>query len=73
MVLERNTLHVPDVLADPEFKQLDWQKVGRQRTVLGVPLLREGTLVGVMILRERRSSRSRKSRSSWSAPLPTKR
>ena len=50
VALERNTLHVPDVLADPEFKQLDWQKVGRQRTVLGVPLLREGTLVGVMIL-----------------------
>jgi signal transduction histidine kinase len=50
VALERNTLHVPDVLADPEFKQLDWQKVGRQRTVLGVPLLREGTLMGVMIL-----------------------
>jgi GAF domain-containing protein len=50
VALERHTLHVSDVLADPEFKQLDWQKVGRQRTVLGVPLLREGTLVGVMIL-----------------------
>ena len=50
VALERSTIHVPDVLADPEFKQLDWQKVGRQRTVLGVPLLREGTLVGVMIL-----------------------
>ena len=50
VALERHTLHVPDVLADPEFKQLEWQKVGRQRTVLGVPLLREGTLVGVMIL-----------------------
>ena len=50
VALERSTIHVPDVLSDPEFKQLDWQKVGRQRTVLGVPLLREGTLVGVMIL-----------------------
>jgi GAF domain-containing protein len=50
VALERSTIHVPDVLADPEFKQLDWQKVGRQRTALGVPLLREGTLVGVMIL-----------------------
>ena len=45
VALERSTIHVPDVLADPEFKQLDWQKVGRQRTVLGVPLLREGTLL----------------------------
>ena len=50
VALERSTIHVPDVLADPEFKQLDWQKVGRQRTALGVPLLREGTLLGVMIL-----------------------
>ena len=50
VALERSTIHVPDVLSDPEFKHLDWQKVGRQRTVLGVPLLREGTLIGVMIL-----------------------
>jgi signal transduction histidine kinase len=50
VALERSTRHVPDVLADPEFKHLDWQKVGKQRTVLGVPLLREGALVGVIIL-----------------------
>jgi two-component system, NtrC family, sensor kinase len=50
VALLRDTIHVPDVLADPEFKQLDWQKVGKQRTVLGVPLLREGALVGVIIL-----------------------
>ena len=34
-------IHVPDVLADPEFDQFEWQRVGKQRTVLGVPLLRE--------------------------------
>jgi signal transduction histidine kinase/CheY-like chemotaxis protein len=50
VALEKRTLHVPDVLADPEFKRLDWQKIGKQRTVLGVPLLREGTLLGVIIL-----------------------
>ena len=50
VALERSTIHVHDVLADPEFEQLEWQKVGRQRTVLGVPLLREGALVGVIIL-----------------------
>jgi two-component system, NtrC family, sensor kinase len=50
VALERRTLHVPDVLADPEFRQLDWQRVGRQRTVLGVPLVREGALLGVIIL-----------------------
>jgi GAF domain-containing protein len=50
VALERRTVHVADVLADPEFQQLDWQRVGKQRTVLGVPLLREGALIGVMIL-----------------------
>ena len=48
--LEKRTIHIPDVLADPEFKRPDWQAVGKQRTVLGVPLLREGKLLGVMIL-----------------------
>jgi signal transduction histidine kinase len=50
VALERSTIHVPDVLSDPEFKHLEWQRVGKQRTVLGVPLLREGMLVGVIIL-----------------------
>jgi GAF domain-containing protein len=50
VALEKRTVHVPDVLADSEFDRLEWQKVGKQRTVLGVPLLREGTLIGVIIL-----------------------
>jgi GAF domain-containing protein len=50
VALERQTIHVPDVFADPEFKRPDWQAVGKQRTVLGVPLMREGALLGVIIL-----------------------
>jgi GAF domain-containing protein len=50
VVLEKRTIHVADVLADPEFDRFEWQKLGKQRTVLGVPLLREGTLIGVIIL-----------------------
>jgi GAF domain-containing protein len=50
VTLERRTIHVPDVLLDPEFKRLDWQQVGKQRTVLGVPLVREDALLGVIIL-----------------------
>jgi GAF domain-containing protein/CheY-like chemotaxis protein len=50
VAVDRCTIHVPDVLADPEFKHREWQRVGRQRTVLGVPLLREGSLIGVIIL-----------------------
>ena len=50
VALDLRTFHVPDVLLDPEFKRLDWQKVGKQRTVLGVPLMREQILLGVIIL-----------------------
>jgi GAF domain-containing protein len=48
--LERRAIHIPDILADPEFAHQDWQNVGRQRTILGVPLLHEGNLVGVIML-----------------------
>ena len=50
VAVERRTIHVPDVLEDPGFKHLEWQRVGKQRTVLGVPLLREDSLIGVIIL-----------------------
>jgi PAS domain S-box-containing protein len=49
-VLEGKTVHVPDVLDDPEYSFLEGQKVGGFRTVLGVPLMREGTAIGVLIL-----------------------
>ena len=50
VALDLHTFHVTDVLLDPEFKRLDWQKVGKQRTVLGVPLMRDQILLGVIIL-----------------------
>ena len=49
-VLEGRTVHIPDVLADPEYTFLGAQKVGGYRTALGVPLLREGAPIGVMVL-----------------------
>jgi GAF domain-containing protein len=49
-VLEGKIIHVPDVLADPEFVLLDAQKVGGFHTALGVPLMREGTPIGTMFL-----------------------
>ena len=48
--LERRTVHIPDVLADPEYKLSEGQKVGGYRTLLGVPMFREGVLVGVFAL-----------------------
>src|SRR5205823_6513725 len=49
-VLEKHIVHIPDVLADPEFVHLDAQRLGGFRTAIGVPLLREGSPIGVMFL-----------------------
>jgi signal transduction histidine kinase/putative methionine-R-sulfoxide reductase with GAF domain len=47
-VIERRTVHVPDVLQDPEFARADTQSLIGFRAALGVPLLREGNLIGIM-------------------------
>jgi GAF domain-containing protein/DNA-binding response OmpR family regulator len=49
-VLESRTVHIPDVLADPEYTWTESLKHGEMRTMLGVPLLREGTPLGVMAM-----------------------
>jgi signal transduction histidine kinase len=46
--LEQTTVHLPDCLTDPEYTYLDYQKLGEYRSMLGVPLLREGTPIGVI-------------------------
>ena len=46
-------LHIPDVLADPEYTYPRAQTIGGYRT-LGVPLLREDELIGVILLPARR-------------------
>jgi signal transduction histidine kinase/CHASE3 domain sensor protein len=48
--LEGRTVHVPDVLEDPEFTWFESQAKGHQRTVLGVPLLRGDAVIGVITL-----------------------
>jgi GAF domain-containing protein len=50
VALEKKLVHVADVLGDPEFKSFHAAKLGGMRTVLGVPLLREESPVGFMIL-----------------------
>jgi signal transduction histidine kinase len=42
--------HIPDVLADPNYKVSEYQKVFGYRTNLGVPLLRDGGVIGVFAL-----------------------
>jgi GAF domain-containing protein len=50
VALEGIAVHLPDVLADPEYRATGYQKVFGYRTNLGVPLLREGTTIGVFSL-----------------------
>ena len=47
--LERRTIHIPDVLSDPEYSygSKDIEKI---RTVLAVPILKGDELLGVMII-----------------------
>jgi GAF domain-containing protein len=50
VALEGRPIHIPDVLADPEYQNTGYQQVFGYRTDLGVPLLREGTTIGVFSL-----------------------
>ena len=52
-VVESKAVQIPDVLADPEFKFTGAAKIGGMRTMLGVPLLREGIPIGVVVLSRR--------------------
>jgi signal transduction histidine kinase len=49
-VKQRHPIQVEDVLADPNYTFLEGQKRAGFRTVLGVPLIREGIPLGAMIL-----------------------
>ena len=49
-LLEGRVIHIPDVKADPEFTFMEHQKLGDFRTVLAVPMLREGVPRGIVTL-----------------------
>jgi GAF domain-containing protein len=50
VALENRAIHIPDVLADPEYTATGYQNAFGYRTVLGVPLLRDGATIGVFNL-----------------------
>jgi len=52
-VMQGKMIHILDVLADPEYKMTEAAKIDGIRTMLGVPLLREGTPIGVIALQRK--------------------
>ena len=53
VALERRTIQIVDVLADPEYTLTENQRLGKYRSSLGVPMLRGEELLGIFaILRQ---------------------
>jgi two-component system, NtrC family, sensor kinase len=72
-LMERHPVHIPDALADSEFTWHEAQRLGGFRSLLGVPMMREGNLIGVIAMWSEVVNRSLTSRSNWSQPSPTRR
>jgi GAF domain-containing protein len=52
-LIDGRIVHIPDVEADPEFTFLEGAHLAGIRTIVGVPLLREGTPIGVIVLQRK--------------------
>ena len=52
-LLERRVVHIPDVLTDREYKSVKAQQLGQFRAILGVPMLRGETTLGVFFIARR--------------------
>src|SRR5262249_50696555 len=54
VALEGRVVHVADILADPDYALPEVARAGI-RTILGVPLLRDGAVIGTVNLNRRRA------------------
>jgi GAF domain-containing protein len=52
--VERTAVQIPDLTADPEFTVTETVTLGKMRTALGVPLMREGEVIGAISLARQR-------------------
>ena len=50
VLLERKPVQIADVLADPDYGLQETQRLGGFRTHLGLPLLREGHPIGILVV-----------------------
>jgi two-component system, NtrC family, sensor kinase len=50
VAMTADVVHIPDVLADPDYLATDIQRLGKYRSMLAVPLLREGAPIGVFLV-----------------------
>jgi signal transduction histidine kinase len=49
-LVEGRVVHITDVAADPEYTLVEGARLGDYRTVLCVPMLREGVAIGLLVL-----------------------
>src|SRR5262249_32634013 len=49
-LLEGKVIHIPDIEADPDYTHAEAKRLGGFRTIVGVPMLREGKPIGVLAL-----------------------
>ncbi len=50
VALEHRTIQIPDVLVDPDYQWREALALGSFRTLLGVPMLKDGVPIGVIVL-----------------------
>ncbi len=50
VLLNRQPVHILDALAEPDYQQAESQRLGGYRTMLGVPMLRGGAPIGVIVI-----------------------
>src|SRR5215471_7022902 len=53
VAIEKRVIHIVDVLTDPEYEMSETVTLGRLRTILSVPMMRDGDVVGAITLTRR--------------------